>query len=296
MTNLRTSNWAIASLYVAMFRVARVCEALHPERHPALRLGVQMLRAHKGLSLSSHLHEANLPLQQEPSGARYEPHEPCCAPRYELQILCSKMLCLGPSSRQNPLLPPRVPNFVRIVFCRLYSFGYGRGYVCVFTREIFFVGFHEFRREIRRGVFDGAEHNADIFSSSFCHFARFLHFGFFCAVLPTNVPAQYRHMSPAVDTCNQLALQWREPNRFPRWPMAVRAMLLRYAVWNAFAICKQAELVAPCETMRDFQWRIIKAVLPDVPEWPVPVHCPVAGDGDSGIVNTVVAGGPHGSV
>ena len=94
----------------------------------------------------------------------------------------------------------------------------------------------------------------------------------------------YQHMPPAMDTCNQLALQLREPNRRPRWPMAVRAMLLQYGVGNAFAICKQAELVAPCETFRDFQWRIIKAIASDVPELqrPSPVHCPVAGDGNSG--------------
>ena len=44
------------------------------------------------------------------------------------------------------------------------------------------------------GIFDGAEHDADIFPSSFCHFARFLDFGFFCVVLPTNVPARV-HLS-----------------------------------------------------------------------------------------------------
>ena len=94
----------------------------------------------------------------------------------------------------------------------------------------------------------------------------------------------YRHMSPAVGTCNQLALQLREPNRVTRWTIAVRAILLRYAVRNAFAICKHSELVAPCETLRDVQWRSIKAIASHVPKLqrPGPVHCPVAGDGNSG--------------
>ena len=65
---------------------------------------------------------------------------------------------------------------------QIYSFGYGLAYVCVFTREIFSLAFHEFRSEM--GVFDGAEHDADISSSSLCHFARFLELGFFCVVLP----------------------------------------------------------------------------------------------------------------
>ena len=70
-----------------------------------------------------------------------------------------------------------------------YSFGYRGGYVCVFTSKNFFVGFHEFGSEI--GVFDGAEHDADIFSSSFCRFARFLDYGFFVPFFPQMYPHGY---------------------------------------------------------------------------------------------------------
>ena len=61
---------------------------------------------------------------------------------------------------------------------------------CVFLpAKIFFVGFHEFESEI--GVFDGAEYDADIFSSSFCHFARFLDSGFFVPFYPQMYPRGY---------------------------------------------------------------------------------------------------------
>ena len=61
---------------------------------------------------------------------------------------------------------------------------------CVFLpAKIFFVGFHEFESET--GFFDGAEHDADIFSFSFCHFARFLDSGFSVPFYPQMYPRGY---------------------------------------------------------------------------------------------------------
>ena len=56
--------------------------------------------------------------------------------------------------------------------------GYGCGYVCVFTREYFFVGFHGSTSDL--GGFDGAEHDGNIFFfiSSFFEVSR--HWVFLC--------------------------------------------------------------------------------------------------------------------
>ena len=53
------------------------------------------------------------------------------------------------------------------------------------------------------------------------------------------VVAAYRTVSRGVDGVNHMALQMRQVGRQMTWAHAVRAVVLRYAVVNAFATCRQ---------------------------------------------------------
>ena len=56
------------------------------------------------------------------------------------------------------------------------------------------------------------------------------------------VVAAYRTLSRGVDGVNQMALQMRQVGRQMTWTHAVRAFVLRYAVVNVFATCRQLGL------------------------------------------------------
>jgi hypothetical protein len=89
----------------------------------------------------------------------------------------------------------------------------------------------------------------------------------------------YRMLAGGVDTANQMALQHRETGRCSTWAQAVRHFLLRYAITNAFATCRQLGVVPRGERMSDFQWACMKAVCgqPIPQRVPATKHLPIAG-------------------
>ena len=88
----------------------------------------------------------------------------------------------------------------------------------------------------------------------------------------------YRMLAGGVDTANQMALQHRETGRCSTWGQAVRHFLLRYAITNAFATCRQLGVLPHGERMSDFQWACMKAVCGQPIPKPVAAikHLPVA--------------------
>ena len=69
------------------------------------------------------------------------------------------------------------------------------------------------------------------------------------------VVAAYRTLSRGVDGVNQMALQMRQGGRQMTWAQAVRAFLLRYAVVNVFATCRQWGLCKETTSMCEWQWQ-----------------------------------------
>jgi hypothetical protein len=87
------------------------------------------------------------------------------------------------------------------------------------------------------------------------------------------IVSAYRTWANSVDVTNQLALQHRHNGRYRTWSQAVRSFVWHTAMTNSYAVCRQLDLpTGSC--MREFQWRFIKELSPDVPR-PIPVHCPV---------------------
>lgn len=83
-------------------------------------------------------------------------------------------------------------------------------------------------------------------------------------VLPAPVFC-YRIMAGGVDTCNQLALQHRELTRFRPWSQALRAFMLRYALVNAYTVCRMQGLFPWKSTMFEWQWGVLKVLRPPQP-------------------------------
>ena len=72
------------------------------------------------------------------------------------------------------------------------------------------------------------------------------------------VVAAYRTLSRGVDGVNQMALQMRQVVRQMIWAHAVRAFVLRYAVVNAFATCRQLGVCKETTSMWEWQWQVLR--------------------------------------
>ena len=72
------------------------------------------------------------------------------------------------------------------------------------------------------------------------------------------VVAAYRTLSRGVDGMNQMALQMRRVGRRMTWAHTVRAFVLRYAVVNAFATCRQLGLCKETTSMWEWQWQVLR--------------------------------------
>ena len=72
------------------------------------------------------------------------------------------------------------------------------------------------------------------------------------------VLAAYRTLSRGVDGVNQMALQMRQVGRQMTWAHAVRAFVLRYAVVNALATCRQLGLCKETTSMWEWQWQVLQ--------------------------------------
>ena len=57
---------------------------------------------------------------------------------------------------------------------------------------------------------------------------------------------------------NQMALQMRLVGRQMTWAHAVRAFVLRYAVVNVFATCRQWGLCKETTSMWEWQWQVLR--------------------------------------
>ena len=73
-----------------------------------------------------------------------------------------------------------------------------------------------------------------------------------------HVVAAYRTLSRGVDGVNHMALQIRHVGRQMTWAHAVRAFVLRYAVVNAFATCRQLGLCKETTSMWEWQWQVLR--------------------------------------
>ena len=88
------------------------------------------------------------------------------------------------------------------------------------------------------------------------------------------VVAAYRTLWRGVNGVNQMALQMRHVGRQMTWAHAVRAFVLRYAVVNAFATCRQLGLCKETTSMLDWKWQVLRRryfAHPLRQEVPVPV-------------------------
>ena len=74
------------------------------------------------------------------------------------------------------------------------------------------------------------------------------------------VVAAYRTLSRSFDGVNQMALQMRQVGRQMTWAHGHNrhGFVLRYAVVNAFATCRQLALCKKTTSMWEWQWQLLQ--------------------------------------